>query len=104
MNVLINYTIEEITKSTGGKLLSFNADLPVPANLSLDSRKIINAGNTIFFAIKSSLHDGNIFVEELYKKGIRNFVVSNKKINTKRFPHANIILVKNTIKALQKLA
>ena len=104
MNVLINYTIAEITKSTGGKLLSFNADLPVPANLSLDSRKIINAGNTIFFAIKSSLHDGNIFVEELYKKGIRNFVVSNKKINTRRFPHANIILVKNTIKALQKLA
>jgi alanine racemase len=104
MNAIINYTIQEIAKSTGGKLLNFNADLPAPDNLSLDSRKIINTDNTIFFAIKSSLHNGNIFVEELYKKGVRNFVVSDNKIDIRLFPLANIILVTNTINALQRLA
>ncbi len=104
MNETIHYTIEEIAKFTGGKLINKNIDLPSPLVLSLDSRKIIDAPNTIFFAIKSSHHDGNKFIEGLYAKGVRNFVVSDKNINVNNVPLANIIVVRNTINALQSLA
>ena len=104
MNETIHYTIEEIAKFTGGKLINKNIGLPSPLVLSLDSRKIIDAPNTIFFAIKSSHHDGNKFIEGLYAKGVRNFVVSDKNINVNNVPLANVIVVRNTINALQSLA
>lgn len=104
MNETIHYTIEEIAKFTRGKLINKNFDLPAPLVLSLDSRKITDASNTIFFAIKSSHHDGNKFIEGLYAKGVRNFVISAKNINIKNVPLANIILVHNTINALQSFA
>ena len=104
MNEAIHYTIEQIAKFTKGKLINKNIDLPVPLSLSLDSRKIIDAANTIFFAIKSSRHDGNKFIEGLYIKGVRNFVISDKKVNIKNVPLANVILVNNAVNALQLLA
>ena len=104
MNEAIHYTIEQIAKFTKGKLINKNIDLPVPLSLSLDSRKIIDAANTIFFAIKSSRHDGNKFIEGLYIKGVRNFVISNKKVNIKNVPLANVILVNNAVNALQLVA
>ena len=104
MNETIHYTIEEIAKFTGGKLINKNIGLPSPLVLSLDSRKIIDAPNTIFFAIKSSHHDGNKFIEGLYAKGVRNFVVSDKNINVNNVSLANVIVVRNTINALQSLA
>ena len=104
MNGLINYTIEEITKFTGGKLVNHNIKLPKPANIALDSRKIISPSTTIFFAIKSAQHDGNSFIETLYDKGVRNFVTSSNIIDVTKVPFANIIIVKNSIHALQKLA
>jgi alanine racemase len=104
VNETIHYTVEEIAKITGGKLVNKNIESPLPLVLSLDSRKIIDAPNTIFFAIKSSHHDGNKFIEGLYAKGVRNFVVSDKNINVNNVPLANIIVVRNTINALQLLA
>jgi alanine racemase len=40
----------------------------------------------------------------LYAKGIRNFVVSDKKVNISNIPLANVILVNNAVNALQLLA
>ncbi|KAA9042284.1 bifunctional UDP-N-acetylmuramoyl-tripeptide:D-alanyl-D-alanine ligase/alanine racemase [Ginsengibacter hankyongi] len=96
--------MEELAKVTKGKLINKNIDLPVPLSLSLDSRKIIDTTGTIFFAIKSSHHDGNKFIEGLYAKGVRNFVTTDKNISTKKLPLANIILVNNTVHALQLFA
>ena len=104
MNVNINYTVPQITKITGGSLLNFNAALPVPVYLSLDSRKIISPADSIFFAIKTSHHDGNTFIEALYTKGVRNFVTDEKNIDIKTIPSANVILVNNSVHALQMLA
>ena len=104
MSQTIHYTIEQIAKFTNGKLINKNIDLPDPLSLQLDSRKIIDGVNTIFFAIKSSHQDGNKFVEGVYAKGVRNFVVSDKNIHIKNIPLANVILVNNSIKALQLLA
>ncbi len=104
MNVNIHYTINQIEKLTGGQLINYNASLPAPEYLSLDSRKIISPADTIFFAIKSQQADGNSFIELLYSKGVRHFVTDDKNIDVKKFTLANIIVVNNSTEGLQKLA
>lgn len=104
MNANIHYTIDEIVSLTRGNLLSYNAALPAPLYLSLDSRKIIFPTETIFFAITTAHHDGNTFIEGLYLKGVRNFVASDTDINIKTIPLANVVVVHNVVRALQMLA
>src|SRR5262249_3719133 len=56
-----------------------------------------------FFAIKGPRRDGHGFIEPLYAKGVRYFVVS-EPVNTATIPEAGIIQVKNVLQALQMLA
>jgi len=72
--------------------------------LLIDSRNIISSNRTLFFAIKGERHDGHQFIDELYKKGVRCFVVEKIPQNKSSFPEANFLVVKNTLQALQKLA
>ncbi len=104
MNGIINYTIDEIATITNGKLINHNVSLPAPVNLSLDSRKIISPSNTIFLSIKTHSHNGDAFIESLYEKGVRNFITTNKKIDVTKIPLANVIVVDDSIDALQNLA
>ena len=68
-----------------------------------DTRKIVNAENSAFFALEGEFRNGHDFIENAYKKGILVFVVS-KKIDPTTFPKAHFIEVQNTLTALQKLA
>ncbi len=104
LTVNIHFTIDQIARLTGGSVLNSNAHVPVPEYLSLDSRKIIFPAITVFFAIKTPHHDGNSFIEGLYEKGVRNFVTGNDSIDINTIPLANIILVNDPVRALQKLA
>ena len=72
-------------------------------HLAYDSRKIQSAENTLFFALKTAHADGHQFIESAYKKGVRNFVIA-QEIDVTPLSNANIILVENTLAALQKLA
>jgi alanine racemase len=76
---------------------------PLIEHLLLDSRKIIFPQSSLFIALKGSRRDGHIFINELYQKGVRNFVVS-QEINVGELNEANIILVRNTLAAFQALA
>jgi alanine racemase len=71
--------------------------------LLLDSRKIVNPGSSLFFALTGPRRDGIQFLPELYKKGVRNFVVSIIT-NASAYPEANFITVTDTLEALQALA
>lgn len=95
------YAAEDIARIVNGKLVKVHSN-PV-TSLLLDSRKIFSPGGTVFFAVKSSRRDGHQFIPELYKKGIRDFVVC-EKIDWAKFETANFIIVKDTIAALQQLA
>jgi Alr-MurF fusion protein len=91
---------EEITK---GRVLNFHKDLDI-IYLLLDSRKIISASNSVFFAISGKRHDGHRFIHELYNKGVRNFVVENNdSFRISDLPEANIVLVDDAVAALQKI-
>lgn len=71
-----------------------------------DSRKLTNPAETIFFAIQTKRNSGAKYVDELYKKGVRNFVLpdlSDDGIKDKfnQLVEANLFYVKDTIRALQ---
>ncbi len=97
------YKIAEVVKAVSGKLLSKNKKETSINELLLDSRKLIHPAQTLFFALGGQKLDGHNYIEELYKKGVRNFVVT-KEQNTEVYPDANFVVVKDTIAALQKLA
>ncbi|MEO8960381.1 MAG: bifunctional UDP-N-acetylmuramoyl-tripeptide:D-alanyl-D-alanine ligase/alanine racemase [Ginsengibacter sp.] len=104
MNVSIPYTISELAEITKGKWLTKNFSVQQPAYLSLDSRKITFPEITVFFAIKNKQQDANRFVENLYQKGVRNFITDDPNVHIKKLMVANVILVDDTILALQRLA
>ena len=72
-------------------------------HLLLDSRKIYLPAYSLFFAIKGPRRDGHQFIPELYKRGVRNFIVS-QEIEAGIYPGANFLLVEDSLTALQQLA
>ena len=44
--------------------------------ISIDSRSVANPATTMFFALKGPNHNGHDYVTDLYRRGVRNFVVS----------------------------
>ena len=115
MNVSIPYTIEQIAEIIKGEWLSRNSSVAQPAYLSLDSRKISFPETTLFLAIKNKHRNANLFIENLYQRGVRNFITDEKNFDlsilssvnkkTKSDGSApNVILVQDSVAALQKLA
>ncbi|MBP6409817.1 MAG: bifunctional UDP-N-acetylmuramoyl-tripeptide:D-alanyl-D-alanine ligase/alanine racemase [Pseudarcicella sp.] len=76
----------------------------------IDSRQLTFARQSIFFAIKGLHHDGHKFIQELYQKGVREFVVEEKSLDDKiiatlqSFQNVKIWKVESSILALQDLA
>ena len=94
----------EIVKATGGKLIVSSKKVYIIQELLLDSRKLIHPNETIFFALGGLKLDGHHYIDELYKRGVRNFVVSKAlDFTEEKYPDSNFILVKDTVAALQKL-
>lgn len=68
-----------------------------------DSRKIFSPATSLFIALKGPRRNGHTFIPELYKKGVRNFIVC-EEFKQEDYPEANILCVKDGLKALQHLA
>ncbi len=100
----INYTISNIVKIIKGKLISRSSEETKIKDILIDSRKLVSTENCVFFALVSKKNDGHKYIDELYQKGIRNFVVSKAPLNIKYLNNSNFILVKNTLNALQLLS
>jgi alanine racemase len=98
----MSYKIKDICSIVQGKFLQFNNDDEI-VQLVTDSRKIISASSSLFFALKGPRRNGHQFIPELFRKGIRNFVVS-READLKDFAAANFILVDDVLEALQSLA
>ncbi|WP_159517790.1 bifunctional UDP-N-acetylmuramoyl-tripeptide:D-alanyl-D-alanine ligase/alanine racemase [Sunxiuqinia indica] len=102
---MINYSINKLADIIGGSLqTAVNGDAKPISNISIDSRTIVDPDSCLFFALKGERHDGHRYIEGLYKKGVRNFVVSQLPTQPNQSEHANLIVVKNTLTALQQLA
>jgi len=71
------------------------------SNLLIDSRKGRQFEISLFIALEGNFRNGHRFTEEMYHKGVRNFLISQP---VKTFPDANYFHVENTLASLQKLA
>ncbi|MEO6884364.1 MAG: bifunctional UDP-N-acetylmuramoyl-tripeptide:D-alanyl-D-alanine ligase/alanine racemase [Bacteroidia bacterium] len=100
----MSQSILEISKIISAKLSGNGHSTAVIKHLLIDSRKIINAENSLFFAIKGERHNGHQFIADLYEKGVRNFVVSDVIVDENKFPNASFLMVDDTLKALQTIA
>ncbi|MCX7758410.1 MAG: Mur ligase family protein [bacterium] len=70
-----------------------------------DSRKLNNGSRGIFICIKGQKFDGHDFIEEVYNKGTKFFVVQDlSKIPPKISRSTTFILVDNTIEFLGEIA
>jgi Alr-MurF fusion protein len=92
----------DIARIVGGELTG-PSDLPV-TELVTDSRQLSYTEGLAFFAISGKNHDGHLYIENLYKKGIRIFVVEKLPAELEKFNGAAFITTTDTIKALQLLA
>lgn len=77
--------------------------MPV-TQLLIDSRTLASPEGVIFIALKTTNNDGHKFIEELYQKGVRIFLISNLLQNMDKCPEAAFIKVNDTLLALQQLS
>lgn len=97
----MGYLVSHIAKT-----LSANAKIVADNSIEyifFDSRKVFFPATSLFIALKGPRRNGHSFIPELYKKGIRNFIVS-EEINPDDLSGANILFVKDCLVALQQLA
>jgi UDP-N-acetylmuramyl pentapeptide synthase len=99
----LSYSIKHINSIIGNLSSIVRRPADVIEHLLTDSRKVYDPSSSLFFALKGPRRDGHLFIPELYDKGIRNFVVS-EKVNTDSFPEANFIFTNDVMQALQQLA
>jgi alanine racemase len=97
------FTIAEITKILSpvhAKTVSENA---IITELCYDSRKVSHPEQTLFFAIVTEQNNGHRYIAELWKKGVKNFVVSDDIAKFETFTDAHFFQVENVVEALQKI-
>ncbi|HUX84020.1 MAG TPA: bifunctional UDP-N-acetylmuramoyl-tripeptide:D-alanyl-D-alanine ligase/alanine racemase [Chitinophagaceae bacterium] len=97
----MSYTIDQIGQFVRGKILQQVSGDPV-AYLLLDSRKLTYPASSIFIALVTDRRDGHQYIPDLYRRGVRNFIVS-QPLAPEDFPLANFILVRDTMQALHLL-
>lgn len=96
------YTTEQLQLALGARRLQRGRAGAV-SRLLIDSRLLQAPENSVFFSIEGPHHDGHDYVEELYEKGVRHFVLS-RPMDFSTMPDANVWLCDSTIHCLQQLA
>ncbi len=98
------FTFDQIANITKGEVTTNYSHRQIDHFIT-DSRKLINRPSSVFIAIKGERHDGHNFIKELYLKGIRQFIVENSSSITSEIrENSNILLVRNSVNALQAIA
>jgi alanine racemase len=98
-----HYTVHTIAEVLQAQVLQKGeADIMIE-HLCIDSRRIIDATHSVFFALHSSKRNGHDYLQYCFEKGIRCFVVQ-ESTDVTALKGASILLVKDTLKALQQLA
>ena len=103
----MNYTIEKITTLIGARRIG-TAEARIGWLLT-DSRSLCFPEETLFFALKTQRNDGHRYIADLYRRGVRNFVVE-PVLNAVRmggevdYTDANFLVVPSPLAALQRLA
>ena len=99
----MTYSIEKIATLIGARRYG-DADATVGWLLT-DSRSLCFPEQTLFFALTTKVGDGHRYIGELYRRGVRAFVVEQLPDNYEAvYPQAIFLRVPSSLAALQRLA
>ena len=99
----MKYSIEKVTTLIGARRYG-NSEGQVSWLLT-DSRSLCFPEETLFFALKTQRNDGHRYIQDLYNRGVRQFVVEQVPEHYDNlYPDANFLRVPHTLAALQRLA
>ena len=99
----MRYSIEKVTTLIGARRYGHHE-----GNvrwLLTDSRSLCFPEETLFFALKTQRNDGHRYIDDLYRRGVRMFVVEQVPEHQDiRYPDADFLRVPSPLAALQRLA
>jgi Alr-MurF fusion protein len=97
------HTINQISKIIHAKIVG-NDSYEIQ-KLLIDSRQLTDATHSVFIALNSNRNDAHQYVYELYKKGVKTFIVNYIPKNCEEIKNdICFLIVENSLKALQQLA
>ena len=105
---MLKYSIIKIATLIGARRMG-DTDAQIGWLLT-DSRSLCFPEETLFFALKSARNDGHKYISDLYRRGVRNFVVESRGIqeycpnSASEMNDANFLIVPSPLAALQRLA
>ena len=97
-------SVKEILNITNGKLLIGN-EQSICENFERDSRNVKE--DDIYLGIKGENLNGSIYFEQAFEKGAKGAILQDIEITEKqkeKYKNKFIILVEDTIKAMQQIA
>ena len=99
----MTYSIEKVATLIGARRYGENE--ACVGWLLTDSRSLCFPEQTLFFALRTQRNDGHKYIDELYRRGVRSFVVDHMPDDYQaRYPKANFLKVPSPLAALQRLA
>ena len=98
---IMEYSICNIANICNG---DFYGQDSVVRSVIADSRRSVGLDDApMFVAIRGRNHNGHDFIQELYDRGVRAFMVE-QSVDCEKFPLAGFVRTDNSINALQTLA
>ncbi|MEO1623844.1 MAG: bifunctional UDP-N-acetylmuramoyl-tripeptide:D-alanyl-D-alanine ligase/alanine racemase [Bacteroidota bacterium] len=97
------YSIDQISNIIGSTSKPGSEGSKVIHQLLIDSRQLTAADQTLFFALQGQQSDGHRYIPELYKAGVRCFVIRRGE-RIEACPQACFLEVESPQEALQQLA
>ena len=97
----MKYSFIDLKDICGGAVIGSGQQ--VFTNILTDSRSLLDPENTLFFAITGKYHDGHKYVEELYAKGVRQFVIE-KSLDVSSWKEASFLQCTSSLTAIQALS
>ena len=98
----MNISARELAQVTGG-VLSGATSVTV-SGIITDSRSSGAGSGVVFIALRGPNHDGHMFINLLYARGVRLFIVDTVPSGAATMAGAAFVKVSDTLVALQKLA
>lgn len=99
----MEYTIQQIAGLCEGRLVKGSILQSRVQYLVTDSRRISFPDTSLFIALRTPLRDAHVYIEEVYERGVRFFLVQHVP-ESAVYADADFIVVPDTLAALQLLA
>jgi len=97
------FNFQDLVRITKGKELIASKQRYIQYYL-IDSRRAMISDKAIFIALRGPRHNGHHYINDLYSKGIRQFIIEEESFPEICMHGSNVLLVSDTLVAFQQIA